>query len=342
MYLLTGIKLNTTIESAVTGSGISDGSYLQHLSGNMAKYLMESKSDNTAKSYFYGFKKWERFIQEQGHSALPANPVHVALYITKLLDDGATHNSVEAAIYSIKWAHELGNQIDPTLNTFITSLRESARRIARPKVNKKDPVTVSMLVDLCILFRDKCDLLTIRDLSMILLSFAGFLRYDELSSLKCCDVVLHDDHLCLYINKSKTDQYRNGNEVLISKGNTAACPYNMFLKYVEIADINLLSDQYLFKAVFKSKNVCKLIYKNKKLSYTRARECIISKLKLVSTGLNLGLHSMRSGGATEAAKSVVNDRCWKRHGRWRSETSKDGYVKDTIEKRLEVSKSLNL
>ena len=36
------------------------------------------------------------------------------------------------------------------------------------------------------------------------------------------------------------------------------------------------------------------------------------------------------------------DRLFKRHGRWRSETAKDGYVKDSVEKCLGVSKHLRL
>jgi pyocin large subunit-like protein len=39
---------------------------------------------------------------------------------------------------------------------------------------------------------------------------------------------------------------------------------------------------------------------------------------------------MRSGGATAAANSDINDRVWKRHGRWKSDSSKDGYVVDSI------------
>jgi hypothetical protein len=43
---------------------------------------------------------------------------------------------------------------------------------------------------------------------MILLSFSGFLRYDEVSSLRLNDVKVHDNHLVLHLEKSKTDQYR--------------------------------------------------------------------------------------------------------------------------------------
>ena len=48
---------------------------------------------------------------------------------------------------------------------------------------------------------------------------------------------------------------------------------------------------------------------------------------------------MRSGGATAAANAKVPDRLFKRHGRWCSESAKDGYVKDS---RLQVSQSLEL
>ena len=56
---------------------------------------------------------------------------------------------------------------------------------------------------------------------------------------------------------------------------------------------------------------------------------MISRLKEVALDLNVGLHSLRAGGASAAANAAVNDRCWKRHGRWKSETSKDGYAADS-------------
>jgi hypothetical protein len=62
--------------------------------------------------------------------------------------------------------------------------------------------------------------------------------------------------------KCKTDQYRNGNEVLIAKGETIACPFSMFIRYVELSGMNLDSDFYIFRPIFRSKGTCKLIYKN--------------------------------------------------------------------------------
>ena len=78
-----------------------------------------------------------------------------------------------------------------------------------------------------------------------------------------------------------------------------------------------------------------------KLSYTRCREVLLKKI--ADVGLDpksFSWHSFRSGGASAAANGGISDRMFKRHGRWRSENAKDGYVADLLESRLAVSLSL--
>ena len=55
-----------------------------------------------------------------------------------------------------------------------------------------------------------------------------------------------------------------------------------------------------------------------------------------------GTHSFRSWGASAAANSGVPDRVFQRHGRWKSASAKDGYVEDSTDVKLSVSKSLGL
>ena len=55
-----------------------------------------------------------------------------------------------------------------------------------------------------------------------------------------------------------------------------------------------------------------------------------------------GLHSLRSGGASAAANNGVSDRMISKHGRWKSEKGRNTYIKDNLEKRLEVTQSLGL
>ena len=79
------------------------------------------------------------------------------------------------------------------------------------------------------------------------------------------------------------------------------------------------------------------------LSYSRALE--LFKMQISSIGLNpsaYGLHSLRSGGTSEAAAWGIPDRLIQRHGGWRSEKSMNMYIKETHNTLLRVSQSLDL
>ena len=79
------------------------------------------------------------------------------------------------------------------------------------------------------------------------------------------------------------------------------------------------------------------------LSYTTVREQFRGKmLELGYPVSGYGLHSLRAGGASAAAQAGVPDRLFRQHGRWRSETAKDGYIEDSVENRLTVSKSIGI
>ena len=73
------------------------------------------------------------------------------------------------------------------------------------------------------------------------------------------------------------------------------------------------------------------------------RELFLSKLsQLGFDPKQFGLHSLRAGGSSTAANSGVPDRLFKWHGRWRSESAKDGYIKDSLPALMSVFESLNL
>jgi len=44
---------------------------------------------------------------------------------------------------------------------------------------------------------------------MCLVSFAAFLHFSELANLKKSGGVVYEDHMELFVEKSKTDQYRH-------------------------------------------------------------------------------------------------------------------------------------
>ena len=79
------------------------------------------------------------------------------------------------------------------------------------------------------------------------------------------------------------------------------------------------------------------------MSYSRVRELVLQALSpIVGDVSQFCVHSLRAGGASAAANAGISDRLFKRHGRWKTETAKDGYVEDDFPNLLSVSKSLGI
>ena len=82
---------------------------------------------------------------------------------------------------------------------------------------------------------------------------------------------------------------------------------------------------------------------SKGLSYSRLKELVLEAFTDIVPDISaIGNHSLRSGGATAAANGGVPDRLFKRHGRWASESAKNGYVQHSLSSRLSVSKALGI
>ena len=98
-------------------------------------------------------------------------------------------------------------------------------------------------------------------------------------------------------------------------------------------------DKFLFRGLVTTKKGSRL----RGLSYTKALEVVLDMLAAISLDKKqFGLHSLQSGAASATTNAGVPNRFFKRHGRWRSENAKDGYVKDSLEERLKVSRNLGL
>ena len=146
----------------------------------------------------------------------------------------------------------------------------------------------------------------------------------------------------IFIESSKTDQFREGAWVPIARTSSNICPVAMVERYFQVADIKGDADKLLFRGLTSTKQGYRL-RPSGGISYTRVRELVLEKLEEIGLDRkSFGLLSLRSGGASAAANAGIPDRWFKRHGRWLSENAKDGYVKDKLEDRLRVTKNLGL
>lgn len=338
-FSVSGVGLTRNIQQRLFDADVTQSGLAERISS----YLISSKADSTTKKYKSSFDRFKNFCSSYGYNYLPADPIHVTIYFSHLLDLSVSYGVIASAFYSIKWVHNINSFTDPTENGFVKGLLDAAKRLRSQPVKRKDVISSELLIQLCDQYVGHSNLNDVRDLSMILIGYAGLLRFDEISNLHANDIVFEESHLTLTIRKSKTDKFRAGNKVFISKGRSSACAYSMLKRYIDLSGISLKSDEFLFKPIFKTKGQYKLIHKNKAISYTRARECILHKLRSVAPDLNLGTHSLRAGGATTVANSgAVDERCLMRHGRWKSQDSKNVYVEDSLTKKLKITEVLSL
>ena len=129
--------------------------------------------------------------------------------------------------------------------------------------------------------------------------------------------------------------------MLISENPSSTSPIELLKLYLSRVQIPDDCHKYVFRPMVKSRLKSSLVKDDRHISYTTFRENLKSDLKaIVQNPEAYSSHSLRSGGATKAANSGINDRLIQRHGRWRSATSRNMYIDDSISRRLEVSKTI--
>ena len=305
-----------------------------------------ARADSTTSRYSRAFEKfrlWTAGYEEI--NALPSDCLSVATYLESLIESNSSFSAIEGAVYGIRWAHNLYGFPNPCESQFVKDILESAKRSLSRPVVKKGPVTSDMILKICEKFSSvNANLSDLRTAAICVTAYAGFLRFNELAFLRCCDVKFFDGkYVELFIAKSKTDIYRNGKTVMLAKTGHITCPFSLLSRYVQVANIDLSSNLKLFRTLHFSRSKVSYALRSTGISYTRAREVVLDAFCQLGYPAKLfGLHSLRSGGATAAANAGVTDSLFKRHGRWQSDKAKDGYVKDNLDALLSVSKNLEL
>lgn len=315
---------------------------LQRLARKLPISVLQSRASSSAKKYIGAFRRWKAWAEEHNLTVFPVNEHCVALYLQHLGEKLESKSAVEDAVNGLNWVHSLAGVQSPTHSPLVQATAEGLKRSFAKPVQKKTPMSVDILSDIVRNAEMQPSLSNIRLATACLLAFSGFLRCDELIQLRPCDITITDDMMAVKIQRSKTDQLRQGDEVLIARTPNSTCPVSMLERYMRVAGIDKHSELFLFRAIIKSRHGEKL-RPSGRITYSTLRELFRKKLVELGHPPNqFGLHSLRAGGATAAANAGVQDRLFKRHGRWKSEGAKDGYVEDSTERRLLVSQQLDL
>ena len=302
--------------------------------------LLKSISHNTMKRYAQGFRSWNKW--RRSHPDIPPLPVvsdHLSIFIAAAIQSNKRFGHVDTVVCGLGWLHKTIGLPNPTLSPTVVALKEAAKRILSRPTKKKVPISPSDLKKLAKKLRHST-LHDLRTLTVAILSYAGFLRFDEVSTLRRSCISFHASHVKLFIVESKTDQHRIGDHVFIARTGSSTCPVAILKSYLKRGNVR---SGFIFRGLQRVRDSHVLRKKDKPVSYSTVRKDILKAI--ADAGLKkskFGTHSMRRGGATQAANSGVSDRLFKRHGRWKSDKAKDGYVEEDLSTLLSVSRSLGI
>ena len=244
----------------------------------------------------------------------------------------------------IKWLHGfmpgLNPCNDPANDIFLSKIVESSNRNSYKSRQRKKPFSPDMIKGIINLLPTEPTLTQLRDCLILVLSYALLLRHDETSHLNCNHFIPETDGFKIHIPSSKTDTYREGKYVYLSKENRSL--YDLLMRYLAKSCLCIGMNHFLFGPITFNKSAKKCQIENKKLSYEVFNK--ITKDAVFKLGLNpddFGTHSARSGGATCLAPHISEFNLML-NGRWSDSRSIGSYVETSGSERFEINKILDI
>ena len=197
--------------------------HLQPLVSRVQETVLASKAEGTIRTYLAGFKRRKLWALSNCFCHMPANSFHVAAYSQCLIFEENSPSPVLNAVYSIDWAQRLAGLPKVSDHPIIVS-----SVLVRPKEfwenrrqRKLEPITSEILKALVTskISGKSPSLSDLRTVALCLLGFAGFFRFSELCSITACDINFFPTHVSIFLESSKTDQFRDGAWLAIARSN---------------------------------------------------------------------------------------------------------------------------
>jgi len=266
--------------------------------------LQNSKAKNTVRAYKSDFKDFSLFCVQNDFKNLPSDPKIVSLYLTHLSTKDIKISTIKRRLVSIGVIHKMkGHYLDIKHPLIIENLMGIKRRKGTIQKGKKPLLIRDLKAIIDVINQQKIeDIKKLRDKTIILIGFSGGFRRNEIVSLDVDDLEFVYEGVKITVKKSKTDQFGEGFiKALPYFENELYCPVISLKQWLNISKITKGS---IFRRFTKGSNLS-----NNRLTDQTVALLIKEYLKLAGMdSSNYSGHSLRSGFATSAAESGVEER----------------------------------
>jgi integrase len=260
----------------------------------VAELVGESLAPATRRAYRCGIAAFRAYCDDQGISALPAEPETVAAFLAAGAAGGSSVSTLAQRVAAIRWAHEAAGLESPTAAKLVRSTMQGIRRRLGVAPTRKAPATVER-ISAMLAGIDRSTTKGKRDAALLLVGFATALRRSELVALDLADIEATDRGLLVTVRRSKTDQEGVGHLRAILPGQRDEhCPIRALNEWLESGGI---SSGRIFRAVNRHGRVAD------SLSTHAVGELVKQAAKRAGLDpADFAAHSLRAGFVTSAAE----------------------------------------
>ena len=302
----------------------------------MDGYLESGIAPSTARTYRAGIKHYLSLCEQLHTQSTPTTEPLLCRFVTYLANLNVSHNSIKVYLAGIRQLHvRRGDRMPlsddmPRLNQVLRGIKMCQSRCNATAPQPRLPITPEALLRIKIYWEhlgidaDKTMLW-----AAFTIAFFGFMRSGELcvgtdgpfdpdKDLTARDVQVDNLHnpqlLKIHLKQSKTDPFRVGTDIFMSRTHDQLCPVSALLAWLICSGNNQTGPLFYFQSG---------------APLTRSSFVIKLKEALAAVGIDptrFAGHSFRSGAATAAAKVGLSDSTIKQLGRWRS-TAYQRYIR---------------
>ena len=167
-----------------------------------------SKSTSTVKSYHSANKRFSVWCSEHDLIPLPASVTTIAIYLSYLIQKEVSKSVFLNSFYAIKWEHDLNLYNSVFSDPFLKLILEGGIRTLSRPVTKKQPITADILRKVVEKYGSSNSLNDLRLCCLMLIGYAGFLRYNELANIRFSNLQFFTLHFISTLFTLKKNLYR--------------------------------------------------------------------------------------------------------------------------------------